>query len=120
LPLFATVGHTGSSSQGPRERGGIFLNHNVRYASTIEARQKAMKECVALTTDRGVTLPAQQMVRTLLPQVIAAIEAIASYDNLIAEVESKLNARRVFVASLRPRTCSRRVSSRVWRGPHAV
>ena len=74
----------------------FFRDHNVRYASTIEARQKAMKECVALTTDRGVTLPAQQMVRALLPQVIAAIEAIASYDALIAEVESKLNARRVF------------------------
>jgi hypothetical protein len=53
-------------------------------------------KCVALTTDRGVTLPAQRMVRALLPQVIAAIEAIASYDDLIAEVESKLAARRIF------------------------
>jgi transposase len=70
--------------------------HNVRYAARIEERVTAMKQCVPLTTDAGVVLPAQQMVRALPPQIVAAIEGIAEYDKLIGQLESKLSGRRVF------------------------
>jgi transposase len=71
-------------------------DHNVRYAARIEERIAAMKACLPLTTDKGVVLPAQQMVRALLPQLIAAIEAIRDYDKLITELESKLSSHRIF------------------------
>jgi transposase len=74
----------------------FFREHNVRYASKVEERVAAMKACVALTTDPGVVLPAQQLVRVLLPQIVTSIESIAQYDVLISELESKLKSRHIF------------------------
>lgn len=74
----------------------FFKDHHVRYPARIEERIAAMKDCVPLTTDCGVILPAEQMVRALVPQIIAAIDAIADYDRVIAEMESKLRSSRIF------------------------
>jgi transposase len=55
-----------------------------------------MHECVPLTDDAGVLLPAQHLVRALLPQIMASLDAIAAYDKTINAVASKLSGNTVF------------------------
>jgi transposase len=74
----------------------FFKEHHVRYAARIAQRLAAMQECVALTTDPGVVIPAQHIVRALVPQILAVLEALAQYDETITSVESKLEGREVF------------------------
>jgi transposase len=74
----------------------FFKEHNVRYAKTIEDRCAGMKTCEPLTADKGVVTPALLMVRSLLPQIVAAIEAIAEYDKHIMALEAKLPSHHVF------------------------
>lgn len=74
----------------------FFKDHHVRYAARIEQRLAGMQECVALTTDPGVVLPAQHQVGSLVPQILAVLEAVAQYDKTIASVESKLEGHKVF------------------------
>lgn len=42
-----------------------------------------------------MVLPAQQLVRALVPQVASLIEAIKEYDTLIGQLESKLTGHRI-------------------------
>jgi transposase len=71
-------------------------DHDVRYSAKVEERVACMKACKALTTDPGVVVPAKQLVRALVPQVIAVLESIQGYDALISEFESKLKSRDIF------------------------
>lgn len=74
----------------------FFKEHHVRYAAKIAERIAAMQECVPLTTDMGVVLPAQHMVRALLPQIVTVLKAIDGYDKAIAELEPKIAGAHVF------------------------
>lgn len=58
----------------------FFKEHNVRYSDRVQQRIEAIKQATPLTTDPGVVTPATLLVRALLPQLNALIEAIKTYD----------------------------------------
>lgn len=74
----------------------FFREHHVRYAARIAQRVQAMQECITLTNDAGVVVPAHLTVRALVPQIKAVLDAVAQYDEAIASVESKLEGHEVF------------------------
>jgi hypothetical protein len=83
----------------PASVEAYFKEHNVRYAERIVERLEAMQQCAPLTEDPGVVLPAQQMVRALLPPVVSLIEAIKEYDAPIGQLEAKLSGHQSSAAS---------------------
>ncbi len=74
----------------------FFTAHNVRHRSVVDGRIKAIKEAQPLTTDPGVVTPATLLVKSLLPQLKALLEAIKAYDAEILATCQKLPDFRVF------------------------
>jgi transposase len=61
----------------------FFHEHNVRRPALIEQRIDAMKAAHALTHDEGVIAPFSLLVRALVEQLRATIQAIESFDREI-------------------------------------
>src|SRR5216683_2882585 len=63
----------------------FFRTHHVRSADVIQTRIEAIKSAVALTTDEGVIIPNTLMVHALVAQLRVTLQAIADFDNAIAQ-----------------------------------
>src|SRR5712692_6115751 len=63
----------------------FFRAHHVRSADIIQTRIEAIKSAVALTTDAGVIIPNTLMVQALVAQLRVTLQAIADFDNAIAQ-----------------------------------
>jgi transposase len=63
----------------------FFRTHHVRSADVIQPRIEAIKSAVALTTDEGVIIPNTLMVHALVAQLRVTLQAIADFDNAIAQ-----------------------------------
>lgn len=68
----------------------FFQAHHVRYPAVIQKRIAAIRAAKALTTDRAVIVPAQMLVRALLPQLRAVSEAIEAFNAEIERLCEKL------------------------------
>jgi transposase len=62
----------------------FFHEHNVRQAKVIERRIESIKTSVALTDDEAVIQPSALLVKALVEQLRATIQAIEVFDNEIA------------------------------------
>lgn len=80
----------------PATLRSFFTAHNVRHRSVVDARIEAIKAAVPLTTDPGVVTPAMLLVKSLLPQLKALLEAIKAYDAEIQATCSQLPDFRIF------------------------
>jgi transposase len=67
----------------------FFHLHNCRRADTIEKRIDAIRQAVPLTTDQAVINSSVLMMRALVAQMTATIEAISAFDKQIAELCQK-------------------------------
>jgi transposase len=76
----------------------FFHAHNVRYAAAIERRLAAVRAERPLTTDVAVIGPARLLVESLVPQLRAVCQAIASYDAEIERLCARLADYRLFRA----------------------
>lgn len=63
----------------------FFRAHHVRAADVITTRIEAIKSAVALTTDEGVIIPNTLLVQALVAQLRVTLQAIADFDNAIAQ-----------------------------------
>ena len=63
----------------------FFRTHHVRSADVITTRLEAIKSAVALTTDEGVIAPHALLVQALVAQLRATLQAIADFDQAIAQ-----------------------------------
>src|SRR5713101_8996240 len=63
----------------------FFRAHHVRSADVITTRIEAIKNAVALTTDAGVVVPNTLLVQALVAQLRVTLQAIADFDNAIAQ-----------------------------------
>ena len=68
----------------------------MRYTDRVQLRVEAIRQATPLTTDPGVVTPATLLVRALLPQLNALIEAIKSYDAEIQATCAKLGDFKIF------------------------
>jgi transposase len=66
-------------------REHFFRTHHVRSADIITTRIEAIKSAVALTTDEGGITPHALLVQALVAQLRVTLEAIADFDNAIAQ-----------------------------------
>src|SRR5713101_5999130 len=64
---------------------GFFRAHHVRAADVIDTRLQAIKSAMALTTDDGVITPHVLLVQALIAQLRVTVQAIADFDNAIAQ-----------------------------------
>jgi transposase len=63
----------------------FFRVHHVRAADVIDTRLQAIKSAMALTTDDGVITPNVLLVQALVAQLRVTLQAIADFDNAIAQ-----------------------------------
>jgi transposase len=63
----------------------FFRDHHVRYAEVIAQRFRAIKTAMPLTTDPGVIAPNALLVQALVAQLRVTLQAIATFDNAIAQ-----------------------------------
>jgi hypothetical protein len=63
----------------------FFRTHHVRSADVITTRIEAIKSTVALTTDAGVIAPHALLVHALVAQLRVTLQAIADFDQAIAQ-----------------------------------
>ena len=63
----------------------FFRAHHVRSADVITTRIEAIKSAVALTTDEGIIIPNTLLVHALVAQLRVTLQAIADFDNAIAQ-----------------------------------
>src|SRR6266849_1236172 len=63
----------------------FFRDRHVRSADVIPQRIHAIKTATPLTTDAGVIAPHALLVQTLVHQLRVTLEAIATFDNAIAQ-----------------------------------
>ena len=63
----------------------FFRQHHVYGEQRINERLKAIKNATALTNDEGIIMPQALLVKTLVTQLRAALEAIGNFDQAIAE-----------------------------------
>jgi transposase len=63
----------------------FFRQHHVYGEQRINERLKAIKNATALTSDEGIIMPQALLVKTLVTQLRAALEAIDNFDQAIAE-----------------------------------
>ena len=63
----------------------FFRVHHVRSADVITTRIEAIKSAVALTTDAGVITPHALLVHALVAQLRVTLQAMADFDNAIAQ-----------------------------------
>jgi len=63
----------------------FFRAHHVRSADVITTRIEAMKSAMALTTDAGVITPHALLVQALVAQLRVTLQALADFDNAIAQ-----------------------------------
>jgi len=64
---------------------GFFRVHHVRAVDVIDTRVQAIKSAMALTTDDGVITPNVLLVHALVAQLRVTLQAIADFDNAIAQ-----------------------------------
>jgi len=64
---------------------GFFRAHHVRSADLIATRIEAIKSARALTTDDGVITPNVLLVHALVAQLRVTLQAMADFDNAIAQ-----------------------------------
>src|SRR5713101_3566505 len=64
---------------------GFFRVHHVRAVDVIDTRVQALKSAMALTTDDGVITPNVLLVHALVAQLRVTLQAIADFDNAIAQ-----------------------------------
>ena len=64
---------------------GFFRGHHVRAADVIDTRLQAIKSAMALTTDDGVITPNVLLVQALVAQLRVTLQAIADFDNAMAQ-----------------------------------
>jgi transposase len=62
----------------------FFHEHNVRQSKLIERRVQSIKSAIALTDDQAVVQPSALLVKALVEQLRATIQAIRSFDCEIA------------------------------------
>ena len=63
----------------------FFRDHHVRSADVVAPRLHAIKAATPLTTDEGIIAPNALLVEALLNQLRVTLEAIATFDNAIAQ-----------------------------------
>ena len=63
----------------------FFRDHHVRSADVVAQRLHAIKAALPLTTDAGVIAPHAVLVQALVNQLRVTLEAIATFDNAIAQ-----------------------------------
>jgi transposase len=63
----------------------FFREHHVHYRDVIERRILAIKQATPLTTDEGVVVPNALLVRALVVQLRAALEATEMFNQAIAK-----------------------------------
>jgi transposase len=63
----------------------FFRDHHVRSADVVAQRLHAIKAAIPLTTDEGVIAPNALLVQALVNQLRVTLEAIATFDNAIAQ-----------------------------------
>jgi transposase len=63
----------------------FFRDHHVRSADVIAQRLHAIKTATPLTTDEGVIAPNTLLVQALVAQLRVTLQAIADFDNAIAQ-----------------------------------
>ena len=63
----------------------FFRDHHVRSADVVAQRLHAIKAATPLTTDEGVIAPNALLVQALVTQLRVTLEAIATFDNAIAQ-----------------------------------
>src|SRR5919204_5247183 len=63
----------------------FFRDHHVRAADVVAQRLHAIKAAIPLTTDEGVIAPHALLVQALVNQLRVTLEAIATFDNAIAQ-----------------------------------
>jgi hypothetical protein len=63
----------------------MFRTHHVRYADVIDKRIQAIQSATPLTTDEGVIAPNALLVQALVSQLRVTLQAIADFDNAIAQ-----------------------------------
>jgi transposase len=64
----------------------FFSEHNVHYREVIERRILGIKQATPLTTDEGIVAPNSLLVRALVVQLRAALEAIEMFNQAIAKL----------------------------------
>src|SRR6266853_4809536 len=64
---------------------GFFRVHHVRSVDVIDTRVQAIKSAMALTTDDGVITPNVLLVHALVAQLRVTLQAIADFDNAMAQ-----------------------------------
>src|SRR6266850_1986772 len=64
---------------------GFFRVHHVRSVDVIDTRGQALKSARALTTDDGVIPPNVLLVHALVAQLRVTLQAIADFDNAMAQ-----------------------------------
>jgi transposase len=64
----------------------FFREHNGHRADTIEKRIEAIRHAVPLTTDRAVLASSMVMMRALVAQMTATVDAIADFDHQIDQL----------------------------------
>ena len=64
---------------------GFFRVHHVRAVDVIDTRVQALKSAMALTTDDGVITPNVLLVHALVAQLRVTLQAIADFDNAMAQ-----------------------------------
>lgn len=64
----------------------FFSEHHVQYRDVIERRILAIRQATPLTTDEGVVAPNSLLVRALVVQLRAALEAIEMFNQAIAKL----------------------------------
>jgi hypothetical protein len=63
----------------------FFRQHHVHGEPRIHERLEAIKSATALTSDEGLIMPQALLVKALVSQLRATLEAIGSFDHAIAE-----------------------------------
>jgi transposase len=63
----------------------FFRTHHVRYGNVIAQRIQAIKRATPLTTDEGVIAPNALLVQALVAQLRVILQAIADFDQAIAQ-----------------------------------
>ena len=82
-PLANPQSRANSPAAPPWKR--FFRAHHVRAADVIDTRLQAIKSAMALTTDDGVITPNVLLVQALVAQLRVTLQAIADFDNAIAQ-----------------------------------
>ncbi len=68
----------------------FFSQHNVRYPEIIEQRINAIRSATPLTDDEAIIKPQALLAQALLAQLRVVLNAIASFDDAIAQTTPKI------------------------------